>query len=377
MSLINFHSGYGYFRGRVALAALLRTLNVGTGDKILIPGYSCSALVESVFAVGAKPIYIDIKPETYNLDAEDIVRKLDGSVRAMVVQHTYGIPADMDVFSRIASEKQIPLIEDCCHTLDGLWRGKLLGTFGYGAFYSFEAGKPLTTGIGGWAHVNNEVNNEALMLDHSRCAEPAILQQLKIEMMRIFVMLLYKPGTYWQIKRVYNFLQRFGVLKKTYNKIDETEDYSQRLSRSSREEFLMRLGKTQNCALFGAVKHYVRIREQRKERSDMLLNALEKSRVSGLPRISPLAEATLLRVPVRVRDKYRTLALASERRIEISDNYISPVHPYKGKELVKVEYLPGSCPYAEAASEETVCIPVSERTTYKDIDRAVELVAAG
>ena len=112
-------SKYTYFRGRVGLYAILKALDIHKDDEIAIQAFTCLAVPEAILAIGAKPSYIDIKPMQFNMSVSDLANKITPQTKAIVVQHTYGIPANMDEITEIAEKFNIPIIEDCCHTLSG------------------------------------------------------------------------------------------------------------------------------------------------------------------------------------------------------------------------------------------------------------------
>ena len=138
-----------YSRGRVALKAILRGIGVSGGDKVAIQAFTCSAVPEAIMAAGALPLYVDIESDGFNMDPEDLRKKISHRTRAIIAQHTFGIPADMDRILGIANESQIPVIEDCCHTLTSSYKGKVVGSFGVGSFYSYGWGKPVVIGVEG------------------------------------------------------------------------------------------------------------------------------------------------------------------------------------------------------------------------------------
>ena len=145
-----------FFRGRVALYAILKAMGIGAGDHVVTQAFTCIAVPEAIIASGAHPVYVDLESNGFNMDPDDFKLKITSQTRAVVVQHTYGIPANMDSIVQIADERSIHIIEDCCHTLVSKYRGKLVGTFGAGSFYSYEWGKPIVVGIGGSAGVNDK-----------------------------------------------------------------------------------------------------------------------------------------------------------------------------------------------------------------------------
>ena len=152
-----------YFRGRVALHAILNGLGIGSGDEVALQAFTCVAVPEGIMATGARPVWIDIESDGYNMAPESLESRITPRTSAIVVQHTYGIPADLERILSIAERHQIPVIEDCCHTLASTYHGKPVGSFGVASFYSFEWGKPLVAGIGGAAVVNDIPDNTTVV----------------------------------------------------------------------------------------------------------------------------------------------------------------------------------------------------------------------
>ena len=144
-----------FFKGRVALYAILKSMGITTGDEIILPGFTCVVVANAILYLGARPVYVDIDPSTYNIDAEKIGEKITDKTKAIIAQHTFGIPADMNKITAIAKENSLYVIEDSCHAVGSRYMGREVGTFGDAAFFSSQWSKPLTTGLGGWAVINN------------------------------------------------------------------------------------------------------------------------------------------------------------------------------------------------------------------------------
>ena len=117
----NFSAGeltrFTYFRGRVALAAILRGLGVKAGDEVALQAFTCVAVPEAIMSIGAIPVYVDVEPGGINMDAEDLARKIGAATRAIVIQHSFGLPADVAQLTSIARDNNLPLVEDCAHTI--------------------------------------------------------------------------------------------------------------------------------------------------------------------------------------------------------------------------------------------------------------------
>ena len=125
-----YANGVHFLRGRIAMCAILKALGIGRGDEVIIQAFTCVAVPCPVLATGAKPVFADIDPATFNLDPASVEARITPRTRAIVVQHTFGIPADMDSILRIARARGIYVIEDCCHTVASSYRGARVGSLG-------------------------------------------------------------------------------------------------------------------------------------------------------------------------------------------------------------------------------------------------------
>lgn len=131
--------------GTAALHLSLLALGIGKGDEIIIPSFVCSALLNAVHYVGATPILADIGPNTYNLDPEDVERRITSSTRAIILPHTFGEVANLDRFLKMG----VTIIENCAQAVGARYHGRCAGTFGIISMFSFYATKVITTGEGG------------------------------------------------------------------------------------------------------------------------------------------------------------------------------------------------------------------------------------
>ncbi len=135
------------------MAALL--LDVGPGDEVVLPSFTFPSTANAFVLRGARPVFVDVRPDTLNLDETLLADRLGPRTRAVVVVHYAGVAAALDAITALAAERGVPVVEDNAHGLFGRFRGRPLGSFGALATLSFHATKNLTCGEGGALLVND------------------------------------------------------------------------------------------------------------------------------------------------------------------------------------------------------------------------------
>lgn len=135
------------------MAALL--LDIKAGDEVIVPSFTFVSTVNAFALRGARPVFIDIKPDTLNLDENQLERLITSRTKAIVVVHYAGVGCEMDTIMDIARRHNIPVVEDNAHGLFGTYKGKHLGTFGCLATLSFHETKNFTCGEGGALLIND------------------------------------------------------------------------------------------------------------------------------------------------------------------------------------------------------------------------------
>ncbi len=135
------------------MAALL--LDIQAGDEVIIPSFTFVSTVNAFVLRGARPVFIDIRPDTLNLDETQLERLITSRTRAIVPVHYAGVGCEMDAIMEIAARHGIPVVEDNAHGLFGKYKGRYLGTFGCLATQSFHETKNFTCGEGGALLIND------------------------------------------------------------------------------------------------------------------------------------------------------------------------------------------------------------------------------
>src|SRR5436305_1483457 len=137
--------GVGCASGTDALLLALHALGVGPGDEVILPPFTFFASVGSVCRTGAKPVFADIDPETYNIDPYQVESKITRHTRAIMAVHLYGQCADMEPLWHIAERHGLPIIEDAAQAIGAEYQGKRAGTLGALGCFSFYPSKNLGT----------------------------------------------------------------------------------------------------------------------------------------------------------------------------------------------------------------------------------------
>ncbi|MBN1149189.1 MAG: dTDP-4-amino-4,6-dideoxygalactose transaminase [Anaerolineales bacterium] len=135
------------------MAAFL--LELQPGDEVIVPSFTFVSTVNAFVIRGARPVFIDIRPDTLNLDETQLERLISARTRAIVAVHYAGVGCEMDAILEVARRHGVPVIEDNAHGLFGRYKGKNLGTFGVMATQSFHETKNITCGEGGALLIND------------------------------------------------------------------------------------------------------------------------------------------------------------------------------------------------------------------------------
>ena len=161
----------GVSSGTAGLFLAYSEMNLKPGDEVIVPSHTFIATVSPLAYIKAKPIFVDVDPETYCIEIEDVKEKITHKTKVITPVHLYGHPADLNPLIEIAQEKNIKIIEDCCQAHGSEYNGKKVGNFGDIGVFSFFPSKNMTVGgDGGMIVTNNDEYGEILRLrrNHGR-----------------------------------------------------------------------------------------------------------------------------------------------------------------------------------------------------------------
>ena len=309
--------------GTSALHLLVRALGLGPGDEMVTASFTFIASANCALFEGATPVFVDIDPDTWNMDVERLPEALTDRTRLILPVHVFGRPMPMDRVMAAAEERDIPVVEDACEAIGATYQGRLAGTFGRASTFAFYPNKQMTTGEGGMIVTNDDALADLCVSMRNQGRDP-------------------DAGWLAHARLGYNY----------------------RLSDI-------------NCAL--GLSQLARLPEFIEARARVAERYLEKlAGVDDLVLPAPYTDGTMswfvfvVRLADRFTQNQRDAVLADLRAAGIGcSNYFSPVHlqPFYRE---RFGFKEGDFPVTEHVAARTLALPFYNRLTEEDQNQVVE-----
>ncbi len=344
---VRVRHGVSFGAGRMALYAILEALNIGPDDEVIISGYTCVVVPNAVIYRGAKPIYSDIELRTFNQIPSGIESLITSRTRAIVAQHSFGVPCDLDAIIRIGEKYRIPVIEDCGHAQGALYRGKAVGGIGLAGFFTTDHTKISSTHLGGMATTDSDELAARLRQIQDKAGFLERRDHMRLLLSFVLEFILYSPAIFWIGRPALAVLNRLRIL---FYWRDELLT-----RRPTRYPYPARLSAQQAAIGLSQLRGLDRNLSHRRSIARALDTRLGWSGLSADEREA----SAWLRYSLLVNDR-----AAFERRyrkqFDLGIWFTSVVHG-RSDDLDKVHYRQGSCPNAEFASMHVVNFPTHQR----------------
>jgi len=357
---------FSFWKGRVALYAILKALGVGEGDEVILPGYTCVMNVNPIKYLGVRPVYVDIEPATFNINVNLLRDKITPRTKVIIAQHTYGYPCEMDAITNISARNGIPIIEDCCLAFGSKYKRQTVGTFGHAAYFSFQWNKPYTTGLGGMAITNNaELAKKIESLRGSEMCPPSMKESIMLWAELVIYRSIVYPRTAALAQGLFRYLTKKGAVvgSSSASEFQPTMawDFFKGISSVQARSGLRQLEKIeQNIAhRLEMAQFYDQLFQQR----GWLACTYDRSTI----------QPVMVRYPVRIIEKAEALAQSAKEGIELGSWFECPLHPVETP-LTVYGYEMGMCPQAEKAASEVVNLPLHLRANEKTAKKTVEFI---
>jgi dTDP-4-amino-4,6-dideoxygalactose transaminase len=345
--------------GRSSLMAILNSLGLEKDSEILLQAFTCNAVPNPIIWAGLKPIFVDCDEKTFNIDINDLKSKITPKSRAVIVQHTFGLPAGMEEVLKICEENNLILIEDCAHSLGAVYKGKKVGTFGKVAFFSFSRDKVISSVYGGMIVTNDDNLSKKIREYQGKISYPSCCW--------IFQQLLHPVLMNWLILPTYRIFGKYLlVLCQWLHILSKAVHWKEKRGRKP-GYFPKRLPESLAILALNQFKKLERFNDHRQEIADFYRRGLAGTSFE----LPPETEQIYLRFTIKHPRAHEIIIKAWRENILIGDWYTSPIAPHDTK-LDKIGYEMGSCPKVEKLSKETLNLPthinISKEGAQKIVD---------
>ncbi len=357
--------------GRTALYAILKALNLEPRDEVLIQAFTCTAAANPILWVGAKPVYVDIEEATYNISPADLKKKISPRSKVLIIQHTFGLSANLDEIIRIARKYNLFVIEDVAHSLGAEYKGKRLGTFGDAAFFSFGRFKIISASFAGAAATNDKTLGKKIEEVYQSCGFPRrfwIFQQL------------FHPVFLSIAKPFYNIFSigKFAVILAKKLRLLSLTVYSEEKSGGRPGFGPSRMPNSLSILGLNQLKKLGQFNEHRRRLAKIYQSQLNKQSRLILPEVIEDSKPVFLNFPIQLPDGSLTYKLIGRGRREEGiylENWpAQKVIGPRGTDLEKLRYKNGSCPVAEKVAPRVIVLPTNPNTSSEDAERVCRLI---
>lgn len=311
-----------YWKGRVALYAILKAMGVQKDDEIILPAFTCVVVPNAILYFGAKPIYVDISPENYNINIDLLEKTITTRTKVIICQNTFGLSSNIEQMIQIAKRHNLFSIEDCTHGFSGYYNGNPNGSYCDAAFYSTQWNKPFSTGIGGFLVVNNqELINKIEQLEGKKI-KPSLMDKTILAFLLFFNRYFVNRYTYWTMIKFYRFLSK-------NNLIIGSNQGGELCGVKIPKDYFKDISSVQVNAGIRQLKQLDKVNKLRKN------NALEYTQFLKDQNKTFVSENLFdnhlfLKYPLLVKDRELFFRLAEREKISLGDWFLSPLHPIKG-----------------------------------------------
>ncbi|MCL5970085.1 MAG: aminotransferase class I/II-fold pyridoxal phosphate-dependent enzyme [Patescibacteria group bacterium] len=347
--------------GRTAFYSILKALDIKKDDEVILQSFTCVAVPNSIIRTGAKPIYCDILADL-TIDPKDIERKITKKTKAILVQHTFGIPSQMEEIAEIAKKHNLFVIEDCAHIIGGETSGRKLGKIGIASFFSFGRDKAFSSVFGGVSITNEKELGKKIRSFQSKLSYPSyfwVFQQL------------FHPVAFSFILPLYNFLSIGKVLLVLLQKLKLLSfPVSNEEKKGIFKNGSIRKMPNALCAL--ALFQLKKLSEFNKKRLDFVSFYLSNIKNENF-KPAYAQKYPLLRFPIVVGKRDEVLKQFRKKGIYLGNWYSNIIDP-KEVNFKKLFYEKGSCPNAESISRKIINLPTYPLMGEKEAAKIVKIL---
>src|SRR3989344_3611452 len=349
--------------GRSALFAILKSLGLQEGTDVLLQTFTCNAVANPILWVGFNPAYVDCADD-FNIDIGDLKKNISPKTKALIVQLTFGLPANMDEIISIVRQNGLVLIEDCAHALGAKYNQQKVGTFGDAAFFSFSHDKVISSVYGGMATTNNDQIGRKLQALQKEFGAPSLLWTKQ--------QLLHPILLHYIILPLYHFLDLgkiFLIISQWLCVLSKAVSWQEK--RGQRPDYFPKA--MPNALALLACHQFAKLETFNAHRGKIA--EFYYKELAGKAFGLPIKENNVfLRFPVTHSKAHEILYEAwHKENILLGDWYTSVIAP-ADTQLDRMRYSAGTCRNAEHLSQKTLNLPTHINISMDDAKRVVDFL---
>lgn len=342
--------------GRVSFYFLLKALGIQKEDEVIIQAFTCSVVPASILWTGATPIFVDID-KTYNLDPKDLKNKITPKTKAVVVQHTFGTPANIDEIQKICRQNKIILIEDCAHGLGNNYKNQKLGSFGKASFYSFGRDKVISGIWGGAISTNDPIINQKIEELTKSFPERKNNWTFQTLIYPILMFKIIQTYSFFNLGKFLHFvLRRSGILSDAITPSEKKAE--------TPNIFYKNLPSPICLLILNQLKKIDSLIQHRQKLAFFYSQQFKTEYNSN---------SSYLRFPLQIENPNKLRSFAASKNIILGDWYSTVITP-KDIELSKFGYIKNSCPKAEKLTDLIVNLPTNPNISQKEAKKIVTII---
>jgi len=328
------------------LLALLAAEGLRSGDEVILSPLTCQVVPLALLSLGVRPRWTDLDQETLNLDGAAVESGVSPSTRAVLFQHTYGIPDGAEAALAVARRSGLLFFEDCAQCMPLMYLGRCPGRLGEGAIFSNNLLKPLPAASGGLAITSDPDRAQRLRSFRDGLTGPGITADARLALLRWIHQTLLSPRTYWPALTVYR------ALAPAYRTKSLNDEIESQITRPAG-----RLSSYQERLGFESLEKAEALAAHRHQLCRQYADALVRHPALRVPPLQP--NLPLLYFPVLAENKKGLLMAAKKSGVEIIPwPGTTPIYPLENPdELIQLGYESGSCPNAEWIAGRLVGLP--------------------
>jgi len=369
---------FSFNSGRSSLYAILKSLELEKGSGVALQAFTCNAVPNPVLWADLEPIYVDCNTDDFNISVEDLKNKLSCEIgshtKIVIVQHTFGLPADMDAIKAVCVERNLILIEDCAHSLGAEYNGIKVGSLPAGeaghskaAFFSFSRDKIISSVYGGMAVTNDDKLGEALRQAQGKFGMPSQIWTPQQILHPILLNYFILP--------IYNFLDLgkiFLVFSQVTHILSKAVSWKEKRGRMP-DYFPKALPNAMAMMALNQFKKIDVFNFQRQKVANYYYENLKDTDFS-LPKQFENRRNVFLRFTVNHKNAHEIIYEAwHKQNILLGDWYTTPIAPFDTN-VKDIKYKPESCPNAEYLAKRTLNLPTHINIKKEDAERIVNFL---